>query len=164
MIVPNAAIFLQSAVGIARLYVLTLYFQVVLGHGPLAAGLLFLPMTLSAVVAAPAAGRLDTRFGTRATGAAGLLIVVAGLLLMTAMAEGSGLALVVAGSVIGEAGFMLSNVSLTIAGSGAAGEENGGSRPACSIPRSNSATPGASAWSQPSSPRWPPAPVRSSKA
>src|SRR5215212_1308970 len=44
VVVPNAAIFLQSMVGIAWLYVLTLYFQEVLGHSALTAGLLFSPM------------------------------------------------------------------------------------------------------------------------
>src|SRR5215212_4749643 len=55
VVVPNAAIFLQSMVGIAWLYVLTLYFQEVLGHSPLTAGLLFSPMTLASVLGAPVA-------------------------------------------------------------------------------------------------------------
>jgi EmrB/QacA subfamily drug resistance transporter len=50
---PNAAIFLQSMVGLSWLYVLTLYLQDALGRSPLEAGLLFLPMTLTSVVAAP---------------------------------------------------------------------------------------------------------------
>jgi EmrB/QacA subfamily drug resistance transporter len=119
---PNAAIFLQSMIGIAWLYVLTLHFQEVLGHGPLMAGILFLPMTLSAVLAAPAGGKIATRLGLRTTAAMGLALVAAGLLLMARMSSAGGLALVLCGMVIGEAGFMCSNVSLTIAGSGAAGE------------------------------------------
>ena len=43
VVVPNSAIFLQSMVGIAWLYVLTLYLQEVLGHSALTAGLLFIP-------------------------------------------------------------------------------------------------------------------------
>jgi hypothetical protein len=38
VVAPNAAIFLQSMVGIAWLYVLTLHFQEVLGHSPLTPG------------------------------------------------------------------------------------------------------------------------------
>ncbi len=87
VVAPNAAIFLQSMVGIAWLYALTLHFQEVLGHGPLAAGLLFLPMTLAVVAAAPAAGRLATSFGLRATATSGLILVAAGLLLMARMSE-----------------------------------------------------------------------------
>lgn len=122
VLVPNAAIFLQSSVGVAWLFVLTLYFQEVLGHGPLDAGLLFLPMTLSSLAAAPVAGRLATRFGTTAMATCGLATVAMGVALMTSMSRGAGLPVVVLGMVVGEAGFMLSNVSLTIAGSGAVGE------------------------------------------
>ncbi len=126
VVVPNAAIFFQSMVGIAWLYVLTLYFQEVLGHSPLAAGLLFLPMTLAAVVAAPVAGTLATTLGLRITASSGLALVAAGLLLMTRMSESGGLLFVIFGMVVGEVGFMFSNVPLTIAGSGGAGEDERG--------------------------------------
>lgn len=122
VVVPNAAIGLQSMVGVAWLYVLTLYFQEVLGHGPLIAGLLFAPMTAVSVVAAHFAGRLATGLGVRPTAAGGLALLGAGLLLMTRMSEGGGLALVLCGTVVGEFGFMLSNVPLTIAASGSTGE------------------------------------------
>src|SRR5215203_6117169 len=126
VVVPNAAIFLQSMVGIAWLYVLTLYLQEVLGHGALRAGLLFIPMNLASVVAAPVAGRLATRLGVRTTAAWGLALVAVGLLLMTPMSVGGGLVFVLLGMVIGEGGFMLSNVLLTIVGSGSAGEDERG--------------------------------------
>ena len=126
VVAPNAAIFLQSMVGIAWLYALTLHFQVVLGHGPLATGLLFLPMTLAAVAAAPAAGRLATRFGLRAAAASGLVLVAVGLLLMARMSEDGGLSLVVLGMVVGEVGFTISIIPLEIAASGGAGEDERG--------------------------------------
>ncbi|MDQ3862420.1 MAG: MFS transporter [Actinomycetota bacterium] len=126
VVVSNAAIFLQSMVGIAWLYVLTLYLQEVLGHSALRAGLLFIPMTLASVAAAPVAGRLATRIGARTTASSGLALVVVGLLLMTPMSLGGGLAFVLLGMVVGEIGFMLSNVPLTIVGSGSTGEEERG--------------------------------------
>jgi EmrB/QacA subfamily drug resistance transporter len=126
VVVPNAAIFLQSMVGIAWLYVLTLYLQEVLGHSALTAGLLFIPMTLASVVAAPLAGRLATKLGVRTTAALGLALVAVGLLLMTPMSVRGGLLFVLFGMVIGEGGFMLSNVPLTIVGSGSAGEDERG--------------------------------------
>lgn len=122
VVVPNAAIFLQSMVGIAWLYVLTLYLQEVLGYSALTAGLLFIPMTLASVLAAPVAGRLATRVGLRMTAAWGLALVAVGLLLMTLMSVGGGLVFVLLGMVVGEIGFMFSNVPLTIAGSGGTGE------------------------------------------
>jgi MFS family permease len=124
--VPNAAIFLQSTVGVAWLYLLTLYFQEVLGYGPLAAGLLFLPMALASVAAAAVAGRLATNLGTARTAALGLGGVAAGLLLMMAVSWEGGLLVVLAGTVVGEAGFMFSTVSLTIAGTGATDEDGRG--------------------------------------
>jgi predicted MFS family arabinose efflux permease len=126
VVVPNAAIFLQSMVGIAWLYVLTLYLQEVLDHSALTAGLLFIPMTLASVVAAPVAGRLATRLGIRTTASSGLALVAVGLLLMTPMSVGGGLIFVLLGMVIGEGGFMLSNVPLTIVGSGSTGEDERG--------------------------------------
>jgi EmrB/QacA subfamily drug resistance transporter len=126
VVVPNAAIFLQSMVGIAWLYVLTLYLQEVLEHSALTAGLLFIPMTLASVVAAPVAGRLATRLGVRTTAASGLTLVAVGLVLMMPMSVGGGLLFVLLGMVIGEGGFMLSNVPLTIVGSGSAGEDERG--------------------------------------
>jgi EmrB/QacA subfamily drug resistance transporter len=122
VVVPNTAIFLQSMVGIAWLYVLTLYLQEVLGHSALTAGLLFIPMTLASVLAAPVAGRLATRLGLRMTASLGLALVGVGLLLMTTMSVGGGLMFVLLGMVVGEIGFMFSNVPLTIAGSGGTGE------------------------------------------
>src|ERR687896_1126285 len=126
VVVPNVAIFLQSMVGIAWLYVLTLYLQEVLGHSALTAGLLFIPMTLASVVAAPVAGRLATRIGVRTTASSGLALVAVGLLLMTPMSVGGGLVFVLCGMVIGEIGFMFYNVPLTIVGSGSAGEDERG--------------------------------------
>jgi MFS family permease len=126
VVVPNAAIFLQSMVGIAWLYVLTLYLQEMLGHSALMAGLLFIPMTLASVVAAPVAGRLVTRLGVRTTASLGLALVAVGLLLMTLMSVGGGMLFVLLGMVIGEGGLMLSNVPLTIVGSGSAGEDERG--------------------------------------
>jgi EmrB/QacA subfamily drug resistance transporter len=126
VVVPNAAIFLQSMVGIAWLYVLTVYLQEVLGHSALTAGLLFIPMTLASVAAAPLAGRLATRIGVRTTASSGLVLVAVGLLLMTPMSVEGGLLFVLFGMVIGEGGFMLSNVPLTIVGSGSVGEDERG--------------------------------------
>jgi EmrB/QacA subfamily drug resistance transporter len=124
--VPNAAVILQSMIGIAWLYVLTLYFQDALGHGPLQTGFLFAPMTLASVVAAPVAGRLVTRLGVKPTTALGLVLVAAGLLLMALMSTEGGILLVLSGMVVGEVGFMLSSVSLTIAASGALSEDKRG--------------------------------------
>ena len=126
VVFPNAAIFLQSMIGLSWLYVLTLYFQDVLGHGPLAAGLLFAPMTVSSVPAALVAGRLVTRLGVKPVATIGLVLIGAGVLLMMLMSETDGLLFVLSGMVVGETGFMFSNVPLTIAAtSGVEGNDRG---------------------------------------
>ncbi len=117
VLLPNVAISLQSMIGIAWLYVLTLHFQEVLDHGPLHTGLLFAPMTVAAVIAAPVGGRLATHLGLRRTCAIGLTLVGLGLAAMAnAIVPSGSLALLIPGMIVGEAGFMLSNVSLTAAG------------------------------------------------
>jgi MFS family permease len=126
VVFPDAAIFLQSMIGLSRLYVLTLYFQEVLGHGPLAAGFLFAPMTVSSVPAALVAGRLVTRFGVKPVATTGLVLIGAGVLLMTLMSERGGLLFVLSGMVVGESGFMLSDVPLTIAATGGVNENERG--------------------------------------
>ena len=108
VVVPNAALFLQSMVGGSWLYVLMLYLQEALGLTPLEAGLLFLPMTVSAVAVAPVAGRLANRFGLRPTVVPGLALVAVGVLLMSGMSPEGNLVLVVFGMLIGEVGFVLS--------------------------------------------------------
>ena len=127
VLVPNGAIALQSMVGIAWLYVLTLYFQDVSGYGPLTTGLLFAPMTLASVVAAPTAGSMASRLGVRVTALTGLITVGCGIAMMIGgMTSGGALPLVVAGMIVGESGFMLSNVSLTVAGTSSLADDRAG--------------------------------------
>jgi MFS family permease len=126
VLIPNAAIALQSMIGIAWLYVLTLYFQEVIGTGPLKAGMLFVPMTLASLIAAPIAGRLGSRIGIRATAITGLTLLGCGIAAMMAgMSAGGSIALLLAGSAVGEAGFMLSNVSLVVAGTSGLDDKSG---------------------------------------
>jgi len=123
VVFSDAPIFLQSMIGLSWLYVLTLYFQEALGHGPLAAGFLFAPMTVSSVPAALVAGRLVTRFGVKPVATTGLVLIGAGGLLMTLMSERGALPFVLSGMVVGESGFMLSDVPLTIAATGGVNED-----------------------------------------
>jgi EmrB/QacA subfamily drug resistance transporter len=59
------------------------YLQQVLGHGPIAAGLLVLPITVPMVVISPLSGRLIARFGAGVLMTSGLVIGAAGLALLT---------------------------------------------------------------------------------
>jgi EmrB/QacA subfamily drug resistance transporter len=125
VMVPNVALALQSMIGIAWLYVLTLYFQETQGFDPLRTGLLFIPMTLAAVAAAALAGPLSAVIGLRRTALLGLTVVAAGLIVMSGgITEGP--AVVVVGMVLGEAGFMLANVPLMVAATSGLREQHAG--------------------------------------
>jgi MFS family permease len=60
----------------------TLYIQRVLGFGPLAAGLAFLPFTAGIMVSAGLASRFAPRVGVRPIAIAGLVVSAAGMLLL----------------------------------------------------------------------------------
>jgi predicted MFS family arabinose efflux permease len=126
VLVPNAAVTLESMVGMGWLYLLSLYFQQTMGLGPLETGLLFVPMTLASVVGAVGAGWAAPRWGVRLTAAAGLTLAGVGLLLMVLGVGGDVTVTVVVGMVVGETGFMLANVPLTLAGTAAVEEQDAG--------------------------------------
>jgi len=83
--VPNVAMMLRSFAGVSLLFLLTLYFQETLGRPPLETGLLFVPMTLASVAAAPVASRLVTRLSAKRAAALGFAGWPVGLLLMARM-------------------------------------------------------------------------------
>ncbi|MGO9489933.1 MAG: DHA2 family efflux MFS transporter permease subunit [Solirubrobacteraceae bacterium] len=91
---------------------LTLYIQDVLGYDPLQAGLRFLPITLLSFIVAPISGRLSVRVPVRLLLGAGLLLVSAGLLTMTAVDASSGWTTLIPGFLLGGAGIGLINPPL----------------------------------------------------
>jgi len=84
--VANTAALLKSSVGVANIYVPTLYFQDVLGYPPWLAGLAFVPAGITAVLAGVFAGRVVHRLGgTKRTLVLGLFVQTLGMLGMTDM-------------------------------------------------------------------------------
>ena len=74
---------LLSAAAMCSLFVfLSLYVQLVLGQSALAAGLVFLPMTLLLVFAGPVGGALLERTGARTVVGGGMLLLAAALFLL----------------------------------------------------------------------------------
>ncbi len=65
------------------MFLLTQYFQFVLGYSPLAAGVRLLPFAAVIMVLSPMSARIVERFGTKRTVATGMLLIAVGLLLMT---------------------------------------------------------------------------------
>ncbi len=112
--IANAAGALKSSVGMAQLYVLTLYFQRVLDASPLQTGLAFLPMALASVAAAAAIGRLVNPLGgPRRTAILGCAVLAAGLTTVALqLGQEAGVTGILLGMVVAEVGFMSAEVPL----------------------------------------------------
>ena len=76
------------------IFFLTQYLQFVLGYGTLTAGLAISPVAIALMVAAPTAPILTRRFGYKTMVAGGLLIVAAGLALLSTASVDSGYPLI----------------------------------------------------------------------
>ncbi len=64
------------------MFLLTQYFQLVLGFSPLNAALLLLPMAPIMIIVAPQTPRLSARFGANRTVAGGMLLLAGGFLIL----------------------------------------------------------------------------------
>jgi EmrB/QacA subfamily drug resistance transporter len=71
------------------LFLLTQYFQFVLGYSPLETGLRFLPFALSMMILAPMSSRIVDRFGTKLVVGCGLTMVTFGLASMAQLDVGT---------------------------------------------------------------------------
>ncbi len=83
MVGVSVASFSLAASIFAMFLYLSLYLQEVLGYGPFAAGLRFLPVTMLAFVVAPVAGKLSVQVQSRYLLGLGLFLVALGCELMT---------------------------------------------------------------------------------
>src|ERR671931_209829 len=71
-------------------FFISLYMQQVLGYSPIHAGLSYLPLAVTIIVAAGLGGQLVTRFGFKAVLAVGMLVVALGLLWFSRVSVGGG--------------------------------------------------------------------------
>jgi EmrB/QacA subfamily drug resistance transporter len=71
-------------------FFVSLYMQQVLGYSPIHAGLSYLPLAVTIIVAAGLGGQLVTRFGFKAILAAGMLLVALGLVWFSRVSVGGG--------------------------------------------------------------------------
>ena len=85
------------------------YVQQVLGLSPTVAGLLMILPVLAQVVAAPIAGRMLDRDGPRTPVSLGVLLMIAGLVLLAFGFPAHSLWLILIGSILGGAGFSFTN-------------------------------------------------------
>ena len=111
----NVLSVLSTAVMCNLFFFISLYLQLVLGYGTVAAGTALLPLTATIVVVAPLAGRLSDRVGRRGPIIAGLLVLAGGLIVLSWVGERSGLGLIVAGLGLAGAGIGLTTSPITAA-------------------------------------------------
>ena len=125
--VANTIVLLFSAALFPMWFVSSLYLQQVLGLSPLHTGLIFLPMTLTIMLVASRAGRLVSKFGVRPVLGGGLIMLTAGMLLLSRIgASGSPVVYVMVPGLLAAAGIAMSIVPSTIAATQGAKEGQAG--------------------------------------
>jgi EmrB/QacA subfamily drug resistance transporter len=108
-------------------YFISLYMQQVLHYSPIHAGVSYLPLAVTIIVAAGLGGQLVTRFGFKPILAAGMLFVAAGLVWFSRVSVGGGfLTDIVGPSLLAAIGLGFGFVTSTIAAvSGVRSQEQG---------------------------------------
>jgi EmrB/QacA subfamily drug resistance transporter len=97
-------------------FFISLYMQQVLGYSPIHAGLSYLPLALTIIVAAGLGGQLVTRFGFKPVLAAGMLFVALGLVWFSQVSIGGGFTTDILGpSLLAAIGLGFGFVTSTIA-------------------------------------------------
>jgi predicted MFS family arabinose efflux permease len=122
----SIAAFVLSATIFSMFLYLTLYVQNILGYSALEAGLRFLPATLMSFAVAPLSGKLAERHGTRWFMAGGLLLVAAGLWLMSGLEAGDDWTALLAGFLVAGGGIGLVNPALATTAVGVVDERRAG--------------------------------------
>jgi MFS family permease len=82
---PNLVLALGSAAMVAACYTCTLWLQSVLGHGPMATGLVFLPLSLGILLGAALAPRVLRWVAAPTVAVVGLAVAAVGMLLLASL-------------------------------------------------------------------------------
>lgn len=122
----NVVILLSTSVMCSLFFFLSIYLQSVLGETALGAGAALLPMTVLIAAISPLAGRLSDRIGARAPVTAGMVMLGAGLLILSGLAVEQTPLRWLAGLVLAGAGIGLSTSPLTAAALGTTSKQRSG--------------------------------------
>jgi EmrB/QacA subfamily drug resistance transporter len=108
-------------------FFISLYMQQVLGYSAIKAGLSYLPLALTIILAAAVASQLVTRVGFKPVLATGMVLIAAGLVWFGQVSVGGGFASDILGpSLLAAAGLGLAFVPQTIAAVSGVGEREAG--------------------------------------
>ncbi len=106
---------ISAAIG-STIFILTLYMQQVLGYSALQTGLAFLPHAIAAMLSAPIASQLATRFGVKNTLTGSMTLAAVGLLHLSRIpVQGNFVRDLLPGTVIIGFGIVMTLVAVTIA-------------------------------------------------
>ena len=111
----NVLSLMSTAVMCNVFFFIALYLQLVLGYGIVRAGATLLPLTATIVLVAPLAGRLSDRIGRRAPIITGLLLLAAGLIVLSALRQRSGATLLISGLTLTGVGIGFTTSPITAA-------------------------------------------------
>jgi MFS family permease len=111
----NVLSLMSTAVMCNVFFFIALYLQLVLGYGIVRAGATLLPLTATIVFVAPLAGRLSDRIGRRAPIITGLLLLAAGLIVLSALRQRSGATLLISGLTLTGVGVGFTTSPITAA-------------------------------------------------
>jgi EmrB/QacA subfamily drug resistance transporter len=123
----NAVGLLVGASLISMFFFVTLYMQQVLGYSAIEAGLAYLPLAATIIVASGVASQLVTRLGVRPVLAIGMGLIAVALVWLSRVSAGGGFASDVLGpSLLAGAGLGFAFVPTTIAAVSGVGERDSG--------------------------------------
>jgi EmrB/QacA subfamily drug resistance transporter len=107
-------------------YFVTLYFQNVLGYSALEAGVRSLPMTMMVMFVAPLAGRLSGKIGPRYQMTVGMLMMTAGLLVLSRLEVHSSYNMIWPAYIVAGAGIAMTMPAVSAAGMAAVDQAKAG--------------------------------------
>ena len=99
-----AAQFISFIGNASMRFLLPFYMQAALGYSPQQIGLIFVPSSIAMILTGPISGRLSDKFGWRPFTVGGLLLSVAGLLLLSTLTTESSVWMVMAGMALQTSG------------------------------------------------------------
>ncbi len=109
MVGVSVTAFTLSASIFAMFLYLTLYMQDVLGYGPFAAGIRFLPITMLSFAVAPIAGKLTVKVSSRYLLGLGLILIALGCVLTTHVEPNSTWTVLLPGFIVAGIGIGITN-------------------------------------------------------
>jgi predicted MFS family arabinose efflux permease len=126
IMVSDLAMFLTYGANAALVFVITLYLQELRGFSAIETGLIFVPAGMGGITGAVLAPRITRRMGFRRMMLTGLLLLIIGILGLSAISTDSSIVLLMGFYYVAALGLVSSIVSMNLAGTTGVGPERQG--------------------------------------